>query len=102
MCIGDKLGGVIGGMTTDYFEVFCKECGANIPRLDYYCPDSVGVRLMATCDSCGESFIFKLRLTIQLAPVEEKRDGMRFYFKALSNRKLRDYRKSLEDKIAKE
>ena len=104
MNIEDKnplLGGFIGGVSIDYFVVFCKECGAKVPRLDYDCRDSVGVRLMATCDSCGNSLSFKLELSIQLAPVEEKRDGTRFYFKALSDRKLRDYRKALEQKRAK-
>jgi hypothetical protein len=62
------LHSVIGGMTTDYFDFFCKECGAHIPYIDFYGPDSVGVKLMTKCGGCGLVSIFKIKTTIELGP----------------------------------
>jgi len=47
------LHSVIGGMTTDYFDFFCKECGEHIYSVDFYGIDSVGVRLRSICKKCG-------------------------------------------------
>src|SRR5207249_4763684 len=91
------LHGIIGGMTTDYFDFFCKECGAHIPRLDFDCPDSVGVRLMCKCEQCGEIYSFKIKVAVQLYPVKEKSKFPGFSFKALTKRDLNEYRKTLED-----
>lgn len=101
MNIEDKnpmLHSLIGGMTTDYFDFFCKECGAHIPHIDFDCPDSVGVRLMSKCEECGEIHSFKIKVTAQLYPVEERSRFPSFYFKAFTRRKLNEYRKRLEGK----
>ena len=52
MNVEDKnimLHSIIGGMTTDYFDCFCKECGSNINFVDFYGLDSVGVKLFTKC-----------------------------------------------------
>lgn len=98
MNIEDKtmLHSVIGGMTTDYFDFFCKDCGTHIDRVDFDCYDSVGVRLMTKCKGCGESHSFKIKATVQLGPVEEKSRFPSFYFKAFTKRKLKEYKKWIE------
>lgn len=92
------LHSLIGGMTTDYFDFFCKECGAQIPRLDFDRLDSVGVRLMSKCEQCGATSSFKIKVTVLLYPVEERSRFPWVYFKAFTRRKLKEYRKTLEGK----
>jgi hypothetical protein len=84
-------------MTTNYFDFFCKECGAHISRIDFDCPDSVGIRLMCRCEQCGEIYSFKIKATVPLYPVKEKSKFPWFYFKALGRRELNEYRKTLEN-----
>src|SRR2546427_1144257 len=93
-----SLHGLIGGMTTDYFDFFCKECSAQIPRVDFDCPHSVGVRLMCKCEHRGEIYSFKMKLTVLLYPVKEKSRFPWFCFKAFTKRGLNASRKTLEDK----
>ena len=52
MNVEDKnimLHSIIGGMTTNYFDFFCKECGSHINFVDFYGLDSVGVKLFTKC-----------------------------------------------------
>lgn len=60
---------VIGGMTTDYFDFWCKECGSHINRLSFANEDIVGVRLKATCDKCHRDFEFKIKVSPPLGPL---------------------------------
>jgi hypothetical protein len=100
MNIEDKttLHSIIGGMTTDYFDFFCKECGANIPYVDFYGLDSVGVRLLTKCVGCGAVSIFKIKKTIKLGPIETTCERGRYSFKAYDKRKLKRYKREIEDK----
>jgi len=102
MNIEDKtiLHSIIGGMTTDYFDFFCKECGTHIPYIDFYGLDSVGVRLMTKCDKCGEISIFKIKTTIQLGPIETTFERGKYGFKAYDKRKLKTYKRKIEDKLS--
>jgi len=61
---------LIGGMTTDYFDIFCQNCDEIIEKLDFYGIDSVGVRLRAKCKKCGQESIFKLKTNPLLGPIE--------------------------------
>lgn len=52
-----------GGMTTDYFEIFCKECGIPIDEIFWDSEDkAIGCKLHATCPKCGKKSIFKFKL----------------------------------------
>ena len=93
------LHSVIGGMTTDYFDFFCKECGTHIPYIDFYCLDSVGVKMMAKCGGCGLLSIFKFKTTIELGPIETTYKRGIHSFKAYDKRKLKKYKREIEDKI---
>ena len=86
-----SLHSIIGGMTTDYFDFFCQQCGASIPRIFFYGLDSVGVRLMSRCDSCGEESIFKIKTSIPLGPIQVTYDIGKYGFKAYDKRKLKKY-----------
>jgi predicted SprT family Zn-dependent metalloprotease len=59
---------LIGGMTSDYFDFWCQECGEHINRLKYYGEDIVGVRLQAICSKCNREFIFKIKVSPPLVP----------------------------------
>lgn len=101
MSVGDGklLHSVFGGMTTDYFDFFCKECGAPIPYVDFYGLDSVGVRLMTKCDGCGLISIFKIKTTIMLGPIQVTDEFGKRSFKAYDKRRLRKYRSEIEAKV---
>ena len=60
---------LIGGMTSDYFDFWCKECGNHINKLNYYSEDSVGVKLQAICDQCNREFVFKVKVSPPLVPI---------------------------------
>jgi len=93
------LHSIIGGMTTDYFDFFCKECGSNIPYIDFYGLDSVGVKMMTKCEGCGLLSIFKIKTTIELGPIETTYERGRYSFKAYDKRRLKKYKREIEDKI---
>lgn len=105
------LHSIIGGMTNDYFDFFCKECGSHINNTDFYSLDTVGVKLVTKCDGCGNVSIFKLKCSIPLGPIEftvnysltkklEKK--VNYGFKAYDQRQLKTYQKEIKEKIRKE
>lgn len=65
--------GFIGGITGDYFEFWCKECGQKVYSLEFACEDSVGVRLKAKCEKCKKDYDFKIRITQPLGPLSHGR-----------------------------
>lgn len=88
-----NLHSVIGGMTTDYFDFFCKECGAHIPRVDFYGIDSIGVRLRSKCQGCGTEAIFKIKTYPPLGPIELTDDtyGLGRGYKLYDGRRLKKH-----------
>lgn len=83
------LNHIIGGITTNYFEFYCKKCGRNIRRLSFYGIDTVGVKVMAKCEECNKPYIFKIRTYPQLGPIQVTRVRGRNGFKAFDRRKLK-------------
>jgi predicted RNA-binding Zn-ribbon protein involved in translation (DUF1610 family) len=63
------ISGLVGGLTTDYFDFWCENCGEHIDRLDFHSQDVVGVRLQAVCEKCGREFVFKIKVSPPLGPV---------------------------------
>lgn len=59
---------LIGGMTTDYFAFWCKECGTEIPHLEFDSEDIIGVRLKSKCNGCGRESVFKINVMTPLRP----------------------------------
>ena len=94
------LHSIIGGMTSDYFDFFCKECGAHIGDIDFYSIDIVGVRLMAKCKSCDSVSIFKIKCTIPLGPIQSTFSLGRNGFKAYDQRRLKRYKREIEEKCS--
>lgn len=92
------LHSIIGGMTSDYFDFFCKECGTHLDRVDFYGLDIVGVRLMAKCSSCTSVSIFKVKCSIPLGPIQFTVEKGRNGFKAYDQRKLKSYKRAIEEK----
>ena len=64
-----RVHSLVGGITTDYFEFWCKECGGHINRLEHASEDPVGVRLRAKCKDCGREFEFKIKVFPPLGPL---------------------------------
>ena len=64
---------LIGGLTTDYFEFWCKDCGQHIRSLGFAGEDVVGVRLKAKCEKCEREFEFKIRTTSPLSLLSRAR-----------------------------
>lgn len=88
----ETLHSVIAGMTTDYLDFFCKNCEHHIYSVHFYSIDSVGVQLMAKCEGCSEDYIFKIKVSIPLGPIEflpphERRGG----YKKYDQRKIKKY-----------
>jgi transcription elongation factor Elf1 len=50
-----------GELTTDYFYFYCTMCGNRISHVVFYGVDSVGVKLLARCETCDFSYIFKVK-----------------------------------------
>lgn len=63
---------IVGGMTTDYFDFWCAECGSHIDRVEFYSEDSVGLRLRAVCPQCKVESIFKLKVSPPLGPLPQR------------------------------
>jgi len=101
MNIKDKniLHSIIGGMTTDYFDFFCKECGSNIPYVDFYSIDSVGVKLVTKCLTCGKVSRFKIKTSIPLGPIQMTLEKGKYGYKTYDKRRLKSYKKEIENKI---
>ena len=57
-----------GGITADYLDFWCVDCGTHIPELRFYSEDAVGVRLRADCPKCNKTSIFKLKVDVPLRP----------------------------------
>jgi len=87
------LHSVIGGMTTDYFDFFCKEYGEHIYSVDFYGIDSVGVRLRSICKKCGRESIFKIKTHPPLVPIQmtENRYGKDRGYKLYDGRRLKKH-----------
>lgn len=104
MNIEDKvsLHSIIGGMTNDYCDFFCKECGSHINRIDFYGLDTVGVRLFTKCPKCGLTSIFKVKISIQLGPIETTYDKykMKYGYKIYDQRRLKSYKREIENKMS--
>ena len=106
MNIEDKvsLHSIIGGMTNDYYDFFCKECGSHINCVDFYCLDIVGVQLVSKCPNCGLTSIFKMKTSIPLGPIQMVttfcKDRVNFGYKIYDQRKLKSYKKKIENKIS--
>jgi hypothetical protein len=90
----DSLHGLIGGMTTDYFEFFCKEFGTHMDSINFYGFDSIGVKLTAKCSSCNREYIFKIKTFPTLGPIEIV-SPFNGFFKKYDLRKLNKHFKSL-------
>lgn len=97
----EMLHTVIGGLTTDYLDFFCKECGGHIDRTDFYGLDSVGVRLMTVCGACGTASIFKIKCSIPLGPIQFTFERGRHGFKSYHQGKLKTYQKEVREKLKK-
>lgn len=97
-----RLHSIIGGLTTDYFDFFCKECGSHINCVDFYGLDSVGVKLFTKCPNCNMISIFKIKISIQLGPIETTYDKykMKYGYKIYDQRKLKSYKKEIQNKIS--
>ena len=106
MKVEDKtsLHSIIGGMTSDYFDFFCKECRSHINSVDFYDLDSVGVKLVTKCLKCGLISIFKIKTSIQLGPIETKtkygKTKITYGYKTYDQRKLKSYIKKIKNKIS--
>lgn len=83
------LHGLIGGLTTDYFEFYCEECGSNIPRVCFYGIDTVGVRLWTKCEKCQREFIFKIKTYPNFGPIQITDEYGNLGFKAYHRGKLK-------------
>ncbi|MCP3678215.1 MAG: hypothetical protein GY721_11700 [Deltaproteobacteria bacterium] len=103
MNIEDKhtLHSVIGGMTTDYFDFFCQECGSHINEVDFYGFDSIGIRLMTQCSGCGDTSIFKIKSSLELGPIQSTFKYGKYDFKAYDKRKFKKYKRKIEEKLSK-
>lgn len=101
MNIKDKtnLHSIIGGMTTDYFDFFCEKCGSHINDVDFYRIDSVGVKLVSKCLNCGQVSIFKIKTTIPLGPIQMTHERGENGYKLYDKRRLKSYKKEIENKI---
>jgi len=88
-----NLHSVIGGMTTDYFDFFCRDCGAHINSLDFYGIDSVGVKLRSKCPKCEMESIFKIKTYPPLGPIQmtENRYGKNRGYKLYDGRRLKKH-----------
>jgi len=86
---------LVGGMGSDYFNIFCKKCGVAIEYLNYYGIDSVGVRLVAKCGICNEESIFKLKVFPPLGPIEITDNYNKRGYTLYDGRKLRKYFRSI-------
>ena len=62
--------GLIGELTTDYFEFCCTKCGERLPNVVFYNVDSVGVQLLAHCKPCDFPYIFKVKTEPTLGPIQ--------------------------------
>ncbi len=62
--------GLRGELTTDYFDFYCTKCGNRVPHVVFYEVDSVGVQLLARCEPCDFSYIFKVKTEPILGPVQ--------------------------------
>lgn len=60
---------VIAGVTTDYLDFWCKECGHEFTQAwRFSSPDFIGVVLEGACEECKATVSFKLRTTPALVP----------------------------------
>ncbi len=89
--VPNNLHSLIAGMTTDYLEFFCRDCGEYINMLDFYGIDSVGVRLKSKCPQCGKESIFKIKIHPPLGPIEmiDNRYGINRGYKLYDGRRLK-------------
>ena len=86
---------LIGGMGSDYFNIFCKKCGVEIEYLNFYGIDSVGVRLRAKCGKCDDESIFKLKVFPPLGPIEMTDHYNRRGYKLYDGQKLKKYLRAI-------
>lgn len=54
---------LIGGMTNDYFNIWCEKCEAHIDGVQFHSEDIIGVQLKATCPVCKQEHVFKLKVS---------------------------------------
>lgn len=54
---------LIGGMTNDYFNLWCEECQEHIDGVQFHSEDVVGVQLRAICPRCRQEYVFKLKVS---------------------------------------
>ena len=57
-----------GGMSIDWFLIWCQKCEEVIPEMQYAGEDMLGVRLKAVCPKCHNESTFKLKVDQTLTP----------------------------------
>ena len=87
--------GLHGRLTTDYFEFQCSKCQKRIQNLIFYAIDTVGVQLLARCDECDFSYIFKVRSKPMLGPIQLTKHLGKTAFKTYDKRRLNKRLKEL-------
>jgi len=85
--------GLIGELSTDYFDFYCRKCGDKIPNIVFYDVDTVGVQLLARCKRCDFSYIFKVKTEPALGPIQITSEFGKTSYKLFDRRKLKKYLK---------
>jgi len=85
--------GLTGELSTDYFDFYCTKCGAKIPNVVFFAVDSVGVQLIARCEPCDFSYIFKIKTKPTLGPIQIITEFGKTSYKLFDRRKLKKYLK---------
>lgn len=89
--------GLVGELSTDYFNFYCTKCGKIISNLLFHSIDTVGVQLLAHCKSCDFSYIFKIKTKPTLGPVQIISELGKISYKLYDRRKLKNYIKKQID-----
>jgi hypothetical protein len=99
--VPQNLHSLVGGMTTDYFDFFCKGCGGHINRIEFYGIDSVGVRLRSKCPECGLESIFKIKTHPPLGPIQmiNNRYGKNRGYKLYDGRRLKKHLREVDHPV---
>jgi hypothetical protein len=63
-----RVHSIEGGMSGDYFILWCQQCEEVLPELRFEGEDMVGVRLKAVCPKCQNESTFKLKVDRPLVP----------------------------------
>jgi len=85
--------GLTGELFTDYFDFYCTKCGAKIPNVVFHAVDTAGVQLLARCQPCDFSYIFKLKTKPALGPIQITAEFGKTSYKLFDRRKLWKYLK---------